>query len=103
MLYAALKSGPKTKIFSRDLMRSHSHLLDAESKKLFRRWQQQQQFSLITTLQNDEILVREPIGFEVRAHKVGSFWHVPFTIENLQFTYETFEMPAKWLCVKIGR
>jgi hypothetical protein len=85
MLYAASRAIPTPKSSPRDIMCSHSTL----------------QFSLITTLQNDKILVREPIGFEVRAHKVGSNWHVPFTIENLQFTYESFEMPSKLLCIDL--
>jgi mitochondrial ribonuclease P protein 3 len=101
LLYAALKSGTKTNIFSRDLMRSHSTLLDNESKKLFRRWQQQHQFSLITTLQYNDILVREPVAFDVRAQKINSHWHIPFTEEKINFSYDTFEMPSKWLCTKI--
>lgn len=101
MLYAALKSGPQTKIFSRDLMRGHSTLLDIESKKLFRRWQLQNQYSLITTFKNQEILVQEPVAFELQAHKINSIWHIPFTSENQKFSYESFELPLSWLCVKL--
>ena len=101
-LYAALRGGPRTKIFSRDLMRGHSFLLDKEAKILFRRWQKQNQFSLITTLQNSEIVVQEPLPFEMRAHKINSCWHIPFTSENINFTYETFDLPSSWLCLKIA-
>lgn len=79
-------------------MRSHSYLLDMESKKLFRRWQKQHQFSIITFLQG-EVLMKEPIDFELRAQKIGSCWHIPFTNENHNFTYETFELPSSWLCL----
>lgn len=102
MLYAALRSGSNTKIFSRDLMRGHSSLLDPESMKLFRRWQRQSQYSLITTLQNEKVLVQEPTAFELRAQKTNSYWHIPFTSENINFSYETFEPPSSWLCVKVG-
>ncbi|KAL7036024.1 hypothetical protein ACKWTF_008661 [Chironomus riparius] len=98
LLYAALKSGPKTNIFSRDLMRQHSHLLSPKMKKVFRRWQQEHQYHLITAQQ--KVIVREPITFELRAHRVNSIWHLPFTNENIKNTVDTFILPACWLCLK---
>jgi len=102
MLYAALRSGPHTKIVSQDLMRDHSFLLDLESKKLFRQWQRQNQYSLIRTLQNGKVVVQEPNNFELRAQKTNDSWHIPFTSENHNFAYKTFEPPSSWLCVKVG-
>lgn len=98
MLYAALKSGPKTNIFSRDLMRQHSHLLGQKMKNTFRRWQQEHQYTLLTVRQ--KVIVRDPIEFELRAHKVNSKWHIPFTKENVQSSTQTFELPSMWICLK---
>lgn len=81
-------------------MRSHSFLLEKESKKLFRRWQRQHQYSVITFL-SEEVLIQKPITFELKAQKVGSSWHIPFTNENHSFTYETFKLPSSWLCLKM--
>ncbi|CAO1405542.1 unnamed protein product [Diamesa serratosioi] len=101
ILYAALKSGPQTNIFSRDLMRGHSYLLENNEKRLFRRWQQQHQFSLITTTTNGKVIIKAPIEFELRAHKVNDTWHIPFTVETQQQQQQSFEMPSSWLCLKI--
>lgn len=58
LLYAALKSGPTTDFFSRDLMRGHSFLLGPELKKVFRRWQQEHQYSLITTTNSGKVVIQ---------------------------------------------
>lgn len=97
MLYAALKSGPKTNIFTRDLMRQHSHLLGEKMRNTFRRWQQEHQYTLVTVRQRT--IVKDPIHFELRAHKVNSKWHVPFTDENVHKSTQTFKLPSKWLCL----
>lgn len=79
-------------------MRQHSHLLSPKMKKVFRRWQQEHQYHLITAQQ--KVIVREPITFELRAHRVNSIWHLPFTNENIKNTVDTFTLPACWLCLK---
>lgn len=58
LLYAAIKSGPATDFFSRDLMRSHSYLLGPQLKEIFRRWQQEHQYSLITTLNTGQVIIK---------------------------------------------
>lgn len=61
LLYAALKSGINTDFLSRDLMRSHSYLLNNELKSIFRRWQQIHQYSLVTAsggVRGDQVIVR---------------------------------------------
>lgn len=66
LLYAALNSGINTDFLSRDLMRSHSYLLDAELKGIFRRWQQIHQYSLVTTTggrRRDEVIIRVSLLF----------------------------------------
>lgn len=84
------------------MMRGHSHLLDLKSKILFKRWQQQNQYSLHTTLKNDEILINKPVAFEMNAQKIGKHWHIPFTKEPHAFTYDIYDLPSKWLCVNVG-
>lgn len=98
LLYAALKSGPKTNIFTRDLLRQHSHLLGQKMRKTFRRWQQEHQFTLVTVSQ--KVIVKDPIVFELKAHKVNSRWHIPFTNENVLNSTQTFELPSKWICLQ---
>lgn len=58
MLYAALKSGPNTDFFSRDLMRGHAFLLGNELKGIFRRWQHQHQYTLIHATDYGKIVVK---------------------------------------------
>lgn len=61
VLYAALKSGINTDFLSRDLMRSHSYLLNHELKVIFKRWQQIHQYTLVTTsggIRGDQVIVR---------------------------------------------
>lgn len=84
-------------------MRGHSHLLDTQSRMLFKRWQQQNQYSLLTTLQNDEIMINKPIAFEMKAQKIGQHWHIPFTNEFQKFSYEITDIASiRWLCVNFG-
>jgi len=83
-------------------MRGHSHLLDAQSKMLFRRWQQQHQYQLVSTTDRySRVIVKDPIGFELRAHKMNGFWHIPFTDGKIQLSHQTFELPSCWLCLKL--
>lgn len=79
-------------------MRQHSHLLSQKMKTVFRRWQQEHQYHLITA--QKKVIVREPITFELRAHRVNSVWHLPFTNENIKNTVDTFNLPTCWLCLK---
>lgn len=78
-------------------MRQHSHLLGEKMKNTFRRWQQEHQYTLLTARQ--KVIVKEPINFELRAHKILTKWHIPFTNENIQVSTQSFELPSKWLCL----
>lgn len=79
-------------------MRQHSHLLNPKMKNIFRRWQQEHQYTLVTT--NSRVIVRDPIQFEIKAHNVDFKWHIPFTQENVQASTQTFELPSMWMCIK---
>ncbi|XP_017029120.1 mitochondrial ribonuclease P catalytic subunit [Drosophila kikkawai] len=102
LLYATLRSGQDTDFFSRDLMRSHAFHLGPELKPIFRRWQQEHQFSLITQTQTGQIIVKEPIRHRLCAHEAADgTWHVPYCEAYTLNPTESFEVPAKWLCLKL--
>lgn len=82
------------------MLRQHSHLLNNRMKEVFRRWQQEHQFQLLTVKGQNRIIIKEPILFELRAHKVKSTWHLPFTNENQKLATQTFNLPTSWLCLK---
>ncbi|XP_030378164.1 mitochondrial ribonuclease P catalytic subunit [Scaptodrosophila lebanonensis] len=103
LLYATLQSGQSTDFFSRDLMRSHAFLLGAELKPIFRRWQQEHQYSLITQTQTGQILVKEPIRFNLSAHKLNDVWHMPCCDTYSANPADNFELPAKWLCLRLSK
>ncbi|KAH8304657.1 hypothetical protein KR018_010654, partial [Drosophila ironensis] len=102
LLYATLKSGQDTDFFSRDLMRSHAFHLGPELRPVFRRWQQEHQFSLVTQTQTGRIIVKEPIRHRLGCHQEASGrWHLPYCEEYTQHPAESFEVPAAWLCLKL--
>ncbi|KAH8266908.1 hypothetical protein KR026_010509 [Drosophila bipectinata] len=103
LLYATLKSGADTDFFSRDLMRSHAFHLGPEMKPIFRRWQQQHQFSLVTQTKTGKLIVKEPIRHRLEAHQVSDTWHVPFCEVYTPHPPESFEVPTNWLCLKLSR
>ncbi|KAH8274347.1 hypothetical protein KR044_003727 [Drosophila immigrans] len=104
LLYATLHSGQDTDFFSRDLMRSHAFLLGNELKATFRRWQQEHQYSLATQTQPaGKIVVKEPIRYLLSAHKLESnVWHVPCMESYTANPSDRFEVPQKWLCLKLA-
>lgn len=101
LLYATLRSGQETDFFSRDLMRSHAFLLGPELKTTFRRWQQEHQYSLVTQTQTGKIIVKEPIRYLLSAHKVDNVWHIPCSETYTPNPPDRFEVPEKWLCLRI--
>ncbi|KAH8331993.1 hypothetical protein KR067_008052 [Drosophila pandora] len=102
LLYATLKSGSDTDFFSRDLMRSHAFHLGPEMKAIFRQWQQQHQFSLVTQTKTGKLIVKEPIRHRLVAHKVTDTWHVPYCEVYTPHPSDSFEVPPNWLCLKLG-
>ncbi|XP_034107293.1 mitochondrial ribonuclease P catalytic subunit [Drosophila albomicans] len=104
LLYATLHSGQDTDFFSRDLMRSHAFLLGNELKSTFRRWQQEHQYSLATQTQPmGKIVVKEPIRYLLSTHKLDKgVWHVPCIESYTANPSDRFEVPQRWLCVKLA-
>lgn len=102
LLYAALESGPQTDFFSRDLMRKHSFLLGDELGGVFKRWQQEHQYSLLSITADGRVIIKSPFKFDMFAHSVPGDerqWHVPLVEECLKIP--KVEKQARWLCVKI--
>ncbi|XP_013102094.2 mitochondrial ribonuclease P catalytic subunit [Stomoxys calcitrans] len=101
LLYATLKSGQRTDFFSRDFMRQHAFLLGPDLKGIFRRWQQEHQYSLITQTNSGKIIVKEPIRHLICAHKVKDRWHVPYKQQYEQHVSDSFEVPDCWMCIQL--
>ncbi|XP_037932159.1 mitochondrial ribonuclease P catalytic subunit-like [Teleopsis dalmanni] len=81
-------------------MRTHSFLLGPELRPIFRRWQQEHQYSLVTQTEGGKIIVKEPIRFMICAHKVKDTWHLPYKQEYLANPPTSFEVSSNWLCIK---
>lgn len=102
LLYATLKSGPATDFVSRDLMRSHAHLLGTDLKPIFRRWQQEHQYYLAPGANTfGQVQIQVPIKFQMNAHTVDGKWHIPYTDEYLSTPPDSFELPRSWLCISL--
>ncbi|XP_055603151.1 mitochondrial ribonuclease P catalytic subunit [Uranotaenia lowii] len=102
LLYAALESGPRTDFFSRDLMRKHSFLLGHELGQIFKRWQQEHQYSLTTITPNGRVIIKAPFQYEMFAHRLpedDKRWHVPLVETCLKIP--KIEKQAHWLCLSI--
>lgn len=83
-------------------MRSHAFHLGPEMKPIFRQWQQQHQFSLVTQTKTGKLIVKEPIRHRLGAHKVADTWHVPYCEAYTPHPSDSFEVPTNWLCLKLG-
>ncbi|XP_053695978.1 mitochondrial ribonuclease P catalytic subunit [Sabethes cyaneus] len=103
LLYAALESGSHTDFFSRDLMRKHSFSLGEELGNVFRKWQQQHQYSLLTITPEGRVLVKAPFQYELYAHPLADnskVWHVPLVESSLKIP--KVEKQNEWLCLKLS-
>lgn len=101
LLYAALESGPQTDFFSRDLMRKHSFLLGDELGTVFKRWQQEHQFSLVSITPDGRVIIKSPFQFDMYAHQLPedpNRWHIPLVDECLKI--HKVEKQATWMCLK---
>ncbi|XP_053670196.1 mitochondrial ribonuclease P catalytic subunit [Anopheles nili] len=100
LLHAALESGPNTDFFSRDLMRKHSFMLGDHLSVVFKRWQQEHQYSLLSVLSDGRVMIKSPFKYELYAHKsCDNRWHVPL-VEN-GYRIPKVEKQNDWLCMSI--
>ncbi|XP_055544110.1 mitochondrial ribonuclease P catalytic subunit [Wyeomyia smithii] len=103
LLYAALESGSHTDFFSRDLMRKHSFQLGNGLGTVFKKWQQQHQYSLLTITPEGRVLVKSPFQYELYAHPLPDnpkVWHVPLVEDCLKIA--KIEKQPEWLCLKLS-
>ncbi|XP_062557657.1 mitochondrial ribonuclease P catalytic subunit [Armigeres subalbatus] len=101
LLYAALESGPHTDFFSRDLMRRHSFLLGDELGGVFKRWQQEHQYSLLSITNDGRVIINSPFQYDMFAHcspENANRWHVPLVENSVKIP--KVEKQACWLCVE---
>ncbi|KFB37460.1 AGAP001968-PA-like protein [Anopheles sinensis] len=102
LLYAALESGPQTDFFSRDLMRKHSFMLGDTVSGIFKRWQQEHQYSLLSILPDGRVMIKAPFKYELYAHKsVDNRWHVPLV--ECGYRIPKVEKQPEWLCLSIAQ
>lgn len=80
-------------------MRGHSHLLGHDMKKIFQRWQQQHQYSLIHAKEDGQVIVKEPLKYRICAHKTEDNWHCPIIQEYNPQLPNIIETPSSWLCI----
>ncbi|XP_037040469.1 mitochondrial ribonuclease P catalytic subunit-like [Bradysia coprophila] len=104
LIYSALKSGPNTNIVTRDALQNHAHKLDEKLRTVFRRWQQQHQYSV--KLGDDPRIVEfdERIEFDMNAQQTDDgCWHIPF-VNGPRFTFQDnnfFKLWKNWVCVSM--
>lgn len=101
-IYSALKSGPNTNIITRDTLQNHAHLFDEQLRTVFRRWQQQHQYSVKNVEDPDIVEFDDRIEFDMNAQQMDDgCWHIPFR-SNSSFTFQDdnfFKLWKNWLCV----
>ncbi|CAG9123307.1 unnamed protein product [Plutella xylostella] len=100
---AAIMSGPKTDIVSKDLLRSHHFLMkDDRLRLLFRRWQWQHQW-MVFMGKKKMPHIQPPLKFTPCAQHNNGIWHLPFQKEDLDtFGRVNDGYPAwsTWLCLR---
>lgn len=101
-LYAALYSGPQTRLVTNDWMRAHSIVLGYELETVFKRWQLLNQMKLRLS---SKIEFESPPLYTVRCHKVNGHWHIPY-VRDEEFRDLRKEMvqreSVRWSCVRLS-
>lgn len=96
LLYATMRSGYNTTLLSRDMMRDHMLLLKPADRKIFQRWQQEQQYSF--KIDTNGQFVLKP-GIYVYPHRIDNTWHIP-CVNEFVIEHSILTAPNSWLCVK---
>lgn len=103
-LYAALYSGPNTRVLTCDLMRSHSCLLGFELKSIFKRWQQTNLSRIIYVNPGGNIAYMNPIEHKLCCHKSNGHWHIPYLNDedfNMNINERIRIEKLQWSCLKL--
>lgn len=98
MIWAALKSGPKTKFISNDYLRNHSfRLQDPELSRLFKRWRLSRQQRVDIGAYGEVRL--EPFAKILptpQKDELTGNWHIPYHVDSKS----PYDIPQKWICLK---
>lgn len=103
-LFAALYSGPNTRTFTCDLMRSHSFILGSELKSIFKRWQQTTHSQVLHVKPNGNIHVSQPTKHKLCCNKSCGQWHVPFMNDEdfqTRMNERTRIEKMQWSCIRL--
>ncbi|XP_074249454.1 mitochondrial ribonuclease P catalytic subunit isoform X2 [Saimiri boliviensis] len=98
LLYATLHSGNHCKFITNDLMRDHKACLpDANTQRLFFKWQQGHQLAIINGFPGSKLTFQHILSYDTVVQTTGDSWHIPYD-EDLVERY-SYEVPTKWLCL----
>ncbi|XP_075977220.1 mitochondrial ribonuclease P catalytic subunit [Anticarsia gemmatalis] len=99
---AAIMSGPKTDIVSKDLLRGHLfNLKDQNLKLLFRRWQWQHQW-MVFHEGHKGANIQPPLKFTPCAQKTNNTWHIPYQSDattSSGFVNDGTPDLRSWICL----
>lgn len=99
LLYAALLSGPKTKLLSRDMMTDNFALFEPRIRDIFRRWQQSNQVSF--NIESNGCFQLMECDINIFPQKIKNIWHIPY-VDSHYIKYSIFRKPDNWLCTKLN-
>lgn len=98
MIWATLKSGPRAKFISNDLLRNHSfRLKDPELARLFKRWRLSHQYSI--GMNHLGKVIMEPFTEILpmpQKNLENGYWHIPYNID----ARSPYDIPKHWICVQ---
>uniref|UniRef100_A0A8C8VNT4 Mitochondrial ribonuclease P catalytic subunit n=1 Tax=Pelusios castaneus TaxID=367368 RepID=A0A8C8VNT4_9SAUR len=100
LLYATLHSGRHCKFVTNDLLRDHKAALpDKFTRELFFKWQRGHQLVINSFLQQKRRVIFQPVLlYDSIVQTTGDTWHIPYD-EKMVKRY-SYQVPAKWLCLR---
>ncbi|XP_072283735.1 mitochondrial ribonuclease P catalytic subunit [Pyxicephalus adspersus] len=98
LLYACLNSGSQCYIMTKDLLRDHKACLpDAETKRLFFKWQRGHQI-VIQDYTSKNLRLQPAQSYDTIVQCTDTSYHIPYDKADVERA--TFEVPKTWLCLK---
>ncbi|KAE8587407.1 hypothetical protein XENTR_v10021963 [Xenopus tropicalis] len=99
LLYASLNSGSHCCFLTRDLMRDHKSCLpDAQTKRLFFKWQRGHQLVLPFYTPGRKVLLQPIMCYDTIVQRTDFSWHIPY--DKMGVDRASFEVPKTWLCLQ---
>ncbi|KAM5235240.1 mitochondrial ribonuclease P catalytic subunit isoform 2-T2 [Ctenodactylus gundi] len=98
LLYATLNSGNHCRFITKDLMRDHKACLsDAQTQRLFFKWQRGHQLAIRHIFQGSKITFQHIINYDTVVQTTGDSWHIPYDEDGVE--RYSYEIPTRWLCL----